>query len=128
MVKVCTGRHIPEPAQISEDSIMQSIRSLYLTIPPDVNFSDLNLQRDSVTGDLTFEWAPIERICEASGIKPEDLMEKSEETFPELLIAWYQVHLDNGGAPDRVEEQILAEVEAEIIYGVENVLHSGSVH
>lgn len=108
---------------------MQSIHNLYLTIPPDVTFSDLNLQRDSVTGDLTFEWAPIERICEASGIKPEDLMEKSEETFPELLIAWYQVHLDNGGAPDRVEEQILAEVEAEIMYGVENVLRSsGSVH
>lgn len=108
---------------------MQSIHKVYLTIPSDVTFSDLKLQRDSVTGDLTFEWGPIERICEANGIESEDLLEEAGETFSELLIAWYKAHLDNGGAPDPVEEQIQAEVEAELIYGVQNVLHSsGSVH
>jgi hypothetical protein len=108
---------------------MQSIGNVYLTIPADVSFSDLNLQRDSVTGDLTFEWGPIERICEANGIESEDLLAEPEETFSELLIAWYKAHLDNGGAPDPVEEQMQAEVEAELMFGVENVLHSsGSVH
>ena len=38
-------------------------------IPGNLDFSALNLSRDSSTdGDLEFDWSLIEGICEASGI------------------------------------------------------------
>ena len=39
-----------------------------ITIPDDLDYADLKLSRDVVTGGVDFDWAPIERICEASGL------------------------------------------------------------
>ena len=36
---------------------------LEVVIPPDVAFSDLNLQHDPNSGGIVFEYQPIERIC-----------------------------------------------------------------
>ena len=34
-----------------------------LAIPEWVEFADLKLTRDPATGDVSFDWAPIEAIC-----------------------------------------------------------------
>ena len=43
-------------------------QAVRITIPDDLDYADLKLSRDVVTGGVDFDWAPIERICEASGL------------------------------------------------------------
>lgn len=38
-----------------------------ITIPDGLNFAELKLTRDPVTGEVEFECAPLEAICEANG-------------------------------------------------------------
>jgi hypothetical protein len=76
------------------------------TIPPDVNFADLKLSFDSTSGELKCEWAPIARVCEASGINPDDF-EASDKALPTLLVLWYAAHLRlRGGAVDPVASRL----------------------
>lgn len=83
-----------------------------VVIPEDLQFSDLNLARDS-DGCVSFDWGVIERICTASGLPVELLREGPEDNVAGLLIGWYQAHRQRGGAPDPVAEDLLAEVRAE---------------
>lgn len=92
-----------------------------ITIPEGVTYADLKLTRDPATGDVDLDWAPIERICEASGIDPDVFREGPEDNVGGLLVAWYQEHRARGGAPDPVQEQILAEVGAEDALGAYRV-------
>jgi hypothetical protein len=96
---------------------MSTSQNVHLHIPSDVDFSDLHLARDPITKDLSFDWEPLERICDASGVKLEKLLEEREEVLAELIVAWYEVHRNSGGEPDLVQEQLIAEAMAENQFG-----------
>lgn len=87
-------------------------RKLLLTIPADVAFADLKLARDP-DGHVSFDWAPIERICEASGIDVALFRDSHEDSLADLLTNWYATHLSHGGARDPVQDDLIAEVVAE---------------
>lgn len=80
-----------------------------LVIPDDVRFEDLQLARDPQNGDITFDWTPVERICAASGLDLARLEDPACDDLSELIVAWYEAHLAAGGAPDEVQEALLAE-------------------
>jgi hypothetical protein len=100
------------------ETTMSTSQNVHLHIPSDVQFSDLHLARDPVTKDLSFDWEPLERICQASGITLEQLLEEREEVLAELIVAWYEAHRNSGGEPDLVQEQLIAEAMAEDQFGV----------
>lgn len=83
---------------------------LEVVIPTDVAFSDLNLQHDPRSGGVVFEYRPIERICEASGIELDALAETDEERLGEFVMSWYMEHLAHGGEPDGVADSIIEEM------------------
>ena len=83
-------------------------KSIRITIPEGVMFDALHLHRDPITGSIAFDWAPLERICEASAIDPSLLRDKHEDNVAGVLMNWYAAHLSNGGHPDTVMEQLLA--------------------
>lgn len=91
----------------------------HIEIPIDISFEDLQLSRDPVTGVVAFDLEPVERVCEANHIDADTFL--TEENIGALLSAWYQAHRASGGAPDPVQEQLLAEVEAEDKFGQINV-------
>lgn len=85
-----------------------------LTIPDGLEFSTLNLSRDSLTGEVEFDWAPIEAICEASGIDISMFRDQHEDNVSGLITAWYAEHRKRGGAIDPVQEEIIAEAISEL--------------
>lgn len=82
-------------------------------IPDGVAFADLKMTRHPQTGDVSFDWAPIEAICAANGVDVALLRDTHEDNVGEFLVAWYESHRSAGGPPDLVAEQLLAEVQAE---------------
>lgn len=101
---------------------------MHITIPDGVSFEQLKLSRDPVTLSVEFDWAPIEAICAASGVDPAVFKDSHEDNVSGLIHAWYMGHLANGGAPDPVQEQLHAEVEAEDWAGEVFVIsHGGGV-
>lgn len=83
-----------------------------LAIPEGLQFSELGLARDA-SGDASFDWAPIERICQASGIDVVLFRDSSEDNLASLLTAWYRAHLASGGERDAVYEDLIGEVRLE---------------
>lgn len=96
-----------------------------IAIPAGVMFADLQLSRDPVTHALRFDWGPIEAVCEASGLDVGIFKESDEGNVIELLLNWYGFHLANGGKPDSVMEQVIAEVQAESLAGMAGVQAGG---
>lgn len=90
---------------------------LKISIPDDVDFAELRLTRDTATGAVEFNWAPIEAICMASGIAPAVFTESHEDNVSGLIVQWYEAHRAQGGAADPVAETLIAEVLAEDEYG-----------
>ena len=84
-----------------------------LMIPPELDFSALELALDPISGDISFNWEPLDQICAASGLDLDALMEESEDALSELITAWYEAHLAAGGAPDEVQEYLLQQAEDE---------------
>lgn len=87
-----------------------------IQIPDDVQFSDLNLSRDP-DGGISFDWAVIERICQASGLPTEMFRDAPEDNVAALLVGWYQAHIADGGEPDPVAEDLIGEAAAEAAAG-----------
>jgi hypothetical protein len=82
------------------------------SIPAGLNFADLHLARDA-DGAVSMDWTPIRAICRASGL-PEDFFERQpEDALAGMLTHWYRLHLAAGGAPDPVQEDLIAEARAE---------------
>jgi hypothetical protein len=79
-----------------------------IQIPEDLSFEDLRLARDR-TGDMSFDWHPIERICEASGVDSSLFREASGENVATLIVEWYQAHRAVGGAVDPAAEELIVE-------------------
>lgn len=109
---------------------MSNTRTLRVQIPEGLDFVDLKLERDPVTLNISFDWAPIERICDLSGIDIALFRERHEDNVGGLIHAWYLEHLARGGRPDAVQEQLRAEVEAEFVTGSDQarvISHGGGV-
>jgi len=83
-----------------------------VSIPNNLNFTDLKLARDA-DGHVSFDWTPIEKICEESGYPIEILKEGTEDNVSALLVNWYIHHKQNGGSIDPVAEDLFSEVMAE---------------
>lgn len=83
-----------------------------IVIPADLPFSALKLAR-TPDGSVSFDWAPIERICAASGVDIALLRDQPEDNLAGVLTAWYRQHLAAGGAPDPVYADLIGEVAAE---------------
>lgn len=94
--------------------VEQSMQPTALTavIPDDVHFSDLKLARDA-NGHVSFDWAPIERICSASGIDVAVLRDGPEDNVASLLSGWYRHHIERGGDRDATFEDLAGEALAE---------------
>lgn len=81
-------------------------------VPEGVEFAALALGR-TAEGAISFDWAPIEAVCAASGIDIALLREQDEGNVAGLIVAWYMCHRELGGAPDATAEDLLAEAHAE---------------
>ena len=103
--------------------------ALRIQIPDDLDFSALQLSRDPVTLDVSFDWAPIEAICKLSGIDIPLFKHQHEDNVAGLINVWYEEHRQRGGAPDPVQEQLIAEVLTEDAAGgqVNVINHAGGL-
>ena len=99
-------------------------QSTKVTIPEDLSFSELRLTRKP-EGDVAFDWEPIQRTCEASGIPTAMFGETSEDNVCELITRWYHEHREHGGRPDPVAKEMLAEVRFEEASGLTASLKPG---
>lgn len=84
-----------------------------ISIPIGMAFSELRLERDSQTGDVSFDTAVIERIEQESGLPTGFFMGQHEDALASLITTWYSAHRAAGGDSDPVAEDLLAEVRAE---------------
>lgn len=84
-----------------------------IIFPDGLRFPDLKLARDARTGDVSFDWRPIEAICDASGVDVAIFKEGLEDNLAGLLTTWYRHHLACGGDPDPVYADLIGEVVAE---------------
>lgn len=82
-------------------------------IPDGIRFADLKLARNPDTGAVSFDWAPIERICEASNLPIDVLRDGPEDNVAGLIVSWYAAHRQSGGAADPVADDLIAEAVAE---------------
>lgn len=87
-------------------------RPLSITIPDDLDFATLKLARDP-DGHVSFDWAPIEALCAVNGLDADVFTEGPEDNVSRLITAWYFAHRQRGGAPDPVQEDLIAETLAE---------------
>ncbi len=85
---------------------------LGIIIPPDVDFSQLQYAREA-DGSMSFDWAPIERICEASGVDVAVFRNGPEDNVAALLATWYASHIDGGGARDTAFDDLVDEARIE---------------
>ena len=103
-----------------------SRRLVAIRVPDSVGFADLKLARDPTTGAVSFDWGPIDAVCAESGIDPALFRDQDEDNVAGLIVAWYAEHCQRCGAPDRIAEQLIAEVAAEEIAGIHGVQQSGN--
>ena len=92
------------------------MKSVIIVIPQDVDFADLKMSRDK-TGAIHFDWAPIERICAASGVDISLLRDQPEDNVAGLLSTWYRQHINAGGARDAAMDDLIGEVQLEDAHG-----------
>ena len=111
-----------ESLKLSDWLINQVERSMHtktavIVIPTDVAFADLKMRRDTSAGDVAFDWAPIERICAASGVDVSLFRDQPEDNLGGLLAQWYAQHRAAGGLPDLVMDDLIGEADIEDTHG-----------
>ncbi len=74
-----------------------------IIIPDDLAFSDLRLGREP-DGSVSFDWAVITRICQASGLPVDVFRDTLEDNVSSLIVFWYHAHRQHGGDADPVAE------------------------
>jgi hypothetical protein len=92
---------------------MQDSMCIKLTIPTDLDFADLRLTRDRLTGALRFSWETIARICAANGVDVAIFRDGPDDNLASLIVEWYAKHLAHGGAGDPCADDLLQEVQAQ---------------
>lgn len=90
-----------------ESSMLQQIN-----IPAELDFADLKLARDA-DGHLSFDASIVARIAAASGLRDDWVLGQPEDVLAEVLARWYRAHRAAGGAPDPVQEDLIAETRLE---------------
>lgn len=98
---------------------------LHLSIPAGVAFADLGLTR-TASGDVAFDWAPVEAVCTASGIDIALFRDHPEDNLGALLTAWYAEDRRRGAPPDPTMEDLIAESSAEAALGAGLSYHPGT--
>jgi len=83
-----------------------------IAIPDELDFSDLRLARDP-DGGVSFDLDVIKRICEASNVPVEMITNAPEDNASKLIVGWYHAHIQQGGEPDPVAEDLIGEIMAE---------------
>jgi len=95
-----------------------------VSIPDGLSFGDLKLSRNA-DGSVSFDLAVIERICTVSDLPVALFLDAPEDNVSGLIVAWYEAHRQQGGAPDMVAEDLIAEVIAEEQAGQSHSLEPG---
>ena len=93
------------------------MRELHVTIPEGIEFAELRLSRDMANGLVRFEMAPIKAICRASALDPCEVVHGPRPLVGLLIALWYAAHLERGGVPDPVQEDLMEEVRLETKHG-----------
>ena len=88
------------------------MQPMKIEIPDTIRFEDLHLQR-TPDGDIEFDWAPVEALCQHNRIDIAVFREAPEDNVSGLLMTWDRSHLENGGQRDPVCDDLIAEVQAE---------------
>ena len=83
-----------------------------ITIPPAVDFAELQLARELYTRRLLYKPMPLERLIAANRLALRGTMFEEEDLAAWLIARWYLAHRTAGGEPDPVAEEVLADVEA----------------
>ena len=83
-----------------------------ITIPPAVDFTELQLERELHTRRLLYKPMPLERLIAANRLALRGTMFEEEDLAAWLIAQWYLAHRIGGGEPDPVAEQVLAEIAA----------------
>lgn len=83
-----------------------------ICIPADLDFAALKLARDP-DGSISFDTSVIECIALASGLDAEFFMTQPEDAVSAVITQWYRSHILAGGAPDPVQEDLIAEARIE---------------
>lgn len=91
-------------------------QKLKIEIPDDLGFADLNLAR-AATGDISFDWLPIEKLCNHNGLDIAVFKERHEDNVAGLIVAWYAAHLEQGGKRDAIADDLIAETQLEDKHG-----------
>lgn len=97
------------------------MREVNLIVPEGLEFADLKLSRDAVSGAVSFDWEPIEALCAANGIDAALFRDRPEDAVAGLIVGWYFAARRLKGAHDPVAEMLLAEVLAEDTFGEASV-------
>lgn len=79
-------------------------------INANLNFQDLNLSFDPIIKNIEIDMAPLETILSDSGISEDQV---ADDLISSVIVCWYENHLSNGGKPDPVAEQVMADYEVE---------------
>jgi hypothetical protein len=90
---------------------------LKILLPEEIDFASLQLTRDPLTRQISFESEPIEALCECSGIDPDIFLNGPQSNMAGLLVAWYAEHIRSGGQRDPVADQMLIEAITEAQHG-----------
>ena len=91
---------------------MEKVMKLF--IPDNINPSELKSAGSSSTnGDIEFDWALIEDICDASGIDISEFLDSHEDNACSLIHQWYAEHKGRGGKDDPVMEDIITTAKIE---------------
>lgn len=88
-------------------------KAIRFSIPDSWRFSDLQLHRNLVTGDVSFSIPALKQA-----IHPDDvdwLMSRHEDHLSEVLVKLYDYCVQHLGAEDTTVETIIAEIRQESI-------------
>ena len=80
-----------------------------LRLPDIPKFSELDLEREPITGRLLFASAPLAAMCRFNSLDSDQVL-SDEDLSCWLICEWYCEHRGAGGESDPLVEKILEEV------------------
>ena len=88
-------------------------QSLRIKIPEHIDFKELDLKRDRLTGAVSFNLGVVVQICQNSGLALEHLLNNNGNgngnSISDFLNTWYASHLKKGGEKDPVMDELIRE-------------------
>ena len=93
-----------------------------MVIPAGLAFADLQLERELVTKRLLYRPGPLAELFRANALEP---LLNDEDVVSWLIAEFYLLHRANGGEPDRVADEVLAEVAAAMVSDIPSLQPGG---